>query len=53
VGGGPVGGGLIHEIVMVMAKRITVHKLATTLHYHPTLAQIWIYPAEELAAQVS
>jgi hypothetical protein len=21
-------------------------------HYHPTLAEIWTYPAEELAAQI-
>jgi pyruvate/2-oxoglutarate dehydrogenase complex dihydrolipoamide dehydrogenase (E3) component len=50
---GPVGGELIHEIVMVMAKRMTVHELAATPHYHPTLAEIWTYPAEELAAQIS
>ena len=50
---GPVGGELIHEIVMVMAKRMTVHELAATPHYHPTLAEIWTYPAEGLAAQIS
>jgi len=22
-------------------------------HYHPTLAEIWTYPAEKLAAQIS
>ena len=46
---GPVGGELIHEIVAAMAKRTTVHELAATPHYHPTLAEIWTYPAEELA----
>ena len=37
---GPVGGELIHEIVAAMP------------HYHPTLAEIWTYPAEELAEQI-
>jgi pyruvate/2-oxoglutarate dehydrogenase complex dihydrolipoamide dehydrogenase (E3) component len=49
---GPDGGELIHEIVAAMAKRMTVHELATTPHYHPTLAEIWTYPAEELAEQI-
>jgi pyruvate/2-oxoglutarate dehydrogenase complex dihydrolipoamide dehydrogenase (E3) component len=46
---GPVGGELIHEIVAAMAKRMTVQDLAALPHYHPTLAEIWTYPAEELA----
>jgi pyruvate/2-oxoglutarate dehydrogenase complex dihydrolipoamide dehydrogenase (E3) component len=49
---GPLGGELIHEIVTVMAKRMTVHELAAMPHYHPTLAEIWTYPAEELADQI-
>ena len=49
---GPVGGELIHEIVVAMAKRMTVHELAATPHYHPTLAEIWTYPAEELAERI-
>ena len=49
---GPVGGELIHEIVVAMAQRMTVHELAATPHYHPTLAEIWTYPAEELAGQI-
>jgi len=49
---GPAGGELIHEIVAAMAKRMTVHELAAMPHYHPTLAEIWTYPAEELAEQV-
>jgi dihydrolipoamide dehydrogenase len=49
---GPVGGELIHEIVVAMAKRMTVHELAATPHYHPTLAEIWTYPAEELAEEI-
>jgi pyruvate/2-oxoglutarate dehydrogenase complex dihydrolipoamide dehydrogenase (E3) component len=47
---GPMGGELLHEIVATMAKRMTVQELAAMPHYHPTLAEIWTYPAEELAA---
>jgi pyruvate/2-oxoglutarate dehydrogenase complex dihydrolipoamide dehydrogenase (E3) component len=49
---GPAGGELIHEIVAAMAKRMTVRELAAMPHYHPTLAEIWTYPAEELAEKV-
>ena len=49
---GPGGGDLIHEIVVAMAKRMTVHELAAIPHYHPTLAEIWTYPAEDLADQI-
>ena len=49
---GPHGGELIHEIIAAMYKRMTVRELATMPHYHPTLAEIWTYPAEELADQV-
>lgn len=49
---GPSGGELIHEIVIAMAKRMTVRELAATPHYHPTLAEIWTYPAEELADKI-
>jgi len=50
---GPVGGELIHEIIVAMSARMTVHQLAATPHYHPTLAEIWTYPAEDLADEVS
>lgn len=50
---GPAGGELIHEIITAMYKRMTVHELAAMPHYHPTLAEIWTYPAEELAGQIS
>jgi pyruvate/2-oxoglutarate dehydrogenase complex dihydrolipoamide dehydrogenase (E3) component len=49
---GPVGGELTHEIVAAMAKRMTVHELAAMPHYHPTLAEIWTYPAEELGGKI-
>jgi pyruvate/2-oxoglutarate dehydrogenase complex dihydrolipoamide dehydrogenase (E3) component len=50
---GPLGGELIHEIVIAMSRQMTVHEFATIPHYHPTLAEIWTYPAEELAGKVS
>jgi pyruvate/2-oxoglutarate dehydrogenase complex dihydrolipoamide dehydrogenase (E3) component len=49
---GPVGGELIHEIIAAMARRMTVHELAAMPHYHPTLAEIWTYPAEELEEKI-
>jgi len=49
---GPSGGELIHEIIAAMSKRMTVQELAVMPHYHPTLAEIWTYPAEELAGKV-
>ena len=49
---GPVGGELIHEIVTAMAGRMNARELAATPHYHPTLAEIWTYPAEELAEKI-
>jgi pyruvate/2-oxoglutarate dehydrogenase complex dihydrolipoamide dehydrogenase (E3) component len=49
---GPLGGELIHEIVAAMHSRMTVRELAVMPHYHPTLAEIWTYPAEELAEQL-
>jgi len=48
---GPYGGELIHEIVVAIAKRMSVHELAALPHYHPTLAEIWTYPAATLAAR--
>jgi pyruvate/2-oxoglutarate dehydrogenase complex dihydrolipoamide dehydrogenase (E3) component len=46
---GPQAGELIHEIGVAMAARMTARQLAAVPHYHPTLAEIWTYPAEELA----
>jgi hypothetical protein len=36
-----------------MVKRMTVQELAAMPHYHPTLCEIWTYPAEELAEKIS
>jgi pyruvate/2-oxoglutarate dehydrogenase complex dihydrolipoamide dehydrogenase (E3) component len=46
---GPLGGELIHEIIAAMSKRMTARELALMPHYHPTLSEIWTYPAAELA----
>ncbi len=46
---GPHGSDLIHEIVVAMHFRATAADLARLPHYHPTLSEIWTYPAEELA----
>jgi pyruvate/2-oxoglutarate dehydrogenase complex dihydrolipoamide dehydrogenase (E3) component len=46
---GPHASELIHEVVVAMRFRATAGQLATTPHYHPTLSEIWLYPAEELA----
>jgi pyruvate/2-oxoglutarate dehydrogenase complex dihydrolipoamide dehydrogenase (E3) component len=46
---GPEAGELIHEIVVAMRFGATAGQLASTPHYHPTLSEIWTYPAEELA----
>ncbi len=46
---GPVGGELIHEIIVAMHHRMSARDLALLPHYHPTLAEIWTYPAAALA----
>ena len=46
---GPEAAELIHELIAVMYYQGTVHDLARMPHYHPTLAEIITYPAEELA----
>jgi len=46
---GPHASDLIHEITVAMAFHATAAQLAKIPHYHPTLSEIWTYPAEELA----
>ena len=46
---GPEATELIHEVVVAMRYRATVAYFAAIPHYHPTLSEIWTYPAEELA----
>jgi pyruvate/2-oxoglutarate dehydrogenase complex dihydrolipoamide dehydrogenase (E3) component len=49
---GPHASDLIHEIIAVMRYRGTAQELATMPHYHPTLAEIVTYPAEEIADMI-
>ena len=46
---GPHASELIHEIIVAIALRATTTQLAKIPHYHPTLSEIWTYPAEELS----
>lgn len=46
---GPEASELIHEVTVAMAFRATAADLLKIPHYHPTLSEIWTYPAEELA----
>ena len=48
---GPEAAELIHEIVVAMHFGATAHDLNRIPHYHPTLSEIWTYPADELAAR--
>jgi pyruvate/2-oxoglutarate dehydrogenase complex dihydrolipoamide dehydrogenase (E3) component len=50
---GPHASELIHEIVVAMAFNATAGQLALVPHYHPTLSEIWTYPAEEIADKVA
>lgn len=47
---GPQAAELIHEIVVAMAFHGSAKDIAQIPHYHPTLSEIWTYPAEELAS---
>jgi len=49
---GPEATELIHEVVVAMNFRATVKQFMTIPHYHPTLSEIWTYPAEEIADQL-
>ena len=49
---GPEVGESIHEIVVAMHFHATAGDLAAIPHYHPTLSEIWTYPAEEIAGQM-
>jgi pyruvate/2-oxoglutarate dehydrogenase complex dihydrolipoamide dehydrogenase (E3) component len=46
---GPEAAELIHEITVALHFGATAVDLARVPHYHPTLSEIWTYPAEELA----
>lgn len=46
---GPHASELIHEVVVAMRYRATAAEFLKIPHYHPTLSEIWTYPAGELA----
>jgi pyruvate/2-oxoglutarate dehydrogenase complex dihydrolipoamide dehydrogenase (E3) component len=48
---GPQASELIHEMIVAMTYRSTVQEFVRIPHLHPTLAEIWTYPAEECAEQ--
>lgn len=48
---GPEATELIHEVVVAMSFRATAAAFLRIPHYHPTLSEIWTYPADDLAAQ--
>lgn len=49
---GPHATEIIHEVVVAMQFRSTVKQFMLIPHYHPTLSEIWTYPAEELADEL-
>lgn len=50
---GPEATELIHEVVVAMHFRATAQQFMSIPHYHPTLSEIWTYPAEEIADEVT
>jgi pyruvate/2-oxoglutarate dehydrogenase complex dihydrolipoamide dehydrogenase (E3) component len=46
---GPHASELIHEVVVALRYHATAAQFLKIPHYHPTLSEIWTYPAEELA----
>jgi len=50
---GPHGSDLIHEVIVAMYYGATVKQFMAIPHLHPTLAEIWTYPAEECAEKLA
>ena len=50
---GPDASDLIHEMIVAMHYRSTVFDFIKIPHLHPTLSEIWTYPAEELAGRLA
>jgi len=46
---GPEASDLIHESIVLLHFKATVHDVMRIPHLHPTLAEIMTYPAEEIA----
>ena len=49
---GPHASDLIHEPLALMRYRGTAEEMMNLPHYHPTLSEIWSYPAEEIASSL-
>jgi pyruvate/2-oxoglutarate dehydrogenase complex dihydrolipoamide dehydrogenase (E3) component len=49
---GPQASDLIHEVIVAMNFDATVAQFMRIPHLHPTLAEIWTYPAELCAARL-
>lgn len=49
---GPEGAELIHELSAVITLRATVEQFLRVPHVHPTLSEIWTYPAEAILEQM-
>jgi pyruvate/2-oxoglutarate dehydrogenase complex dihydrolipoamide dehydrogenase (E3) component len=47
------GSDLIHEMIVAMRYGATVYEFVKIPHLHPTLAEIWTYPAEDIIAQIA
>lgn len=50
---GPEAVELIHEIVVALHFRCSAAEFLRIPHYHPTLSEIWTYPAEDIAEEIS
>lgn len=50
---GPHASELIHEVVVAMRYRARAAEFGIIPHYHPTLSEIWTYPAEEIAGRIA
>ncbi len=49
---GAHGSDLIHEMIVAMRYNATVKEFMAIPHLHPTMAEIWTYPAEECAEKL-
>ena len=50
---GPHASDLIHEPLAIMRYRGTAEEMMSLPHYHPTLSEIWTYPAETIVEALS
>ena len=50
---GKDAGELIHTLSIAVSLKASVHQLAQADWYHPTLAEIWTYPIEDLVEEIN